>query len=565
MCYFGPMTGGSERRTAAIVAADVVGYSRMMGRDETATLEALRHHRSELIDPLIASFNGRIAKTMGDGLLLEFADVVEAVGCALDFQESMARRNANIPEDEQIVFRIGVNLGDIIFEDGDIFGHGVNLAARLEGLAEPGGILISHTVYDGVAGKLEVEFADCGKRAFKNIAESVHVWSWPRQLPDIRQDRKPFVVVSEFESRSEEEQTLAEDLRDDLMTALSRLTGMEVTPDQRKADYLIHGSVRLAGRRCRISAQLIAVAGDEQLWAERYDEKTDDPYDVLNHSVIQISMSVRRRVATDDAENADGKNFDEMTLEQLLSVSGVSFFTPTKEGWLRAGMIAELALERAPTNFMALAMAAAGYGMAEMFYGFREPNLEVVDLAFERLEEARRQTNKSDMLQITYSAMLTFARGRHHEAAVAAERALQLNPDYNMALWTLGAAQVFAGKYADGIETATRAVNVDIRDPYVHLYSRIVGYGYFAAEEHGDAADWFWKADQLAPGLPHNLTGLAVCQWNNADYEGVHGTISRLLDEEPKFRVGDMMALPFSDTAVWQRFLSGLRNSGAPD
>ena len=155
MCYFGPMTGSIERRTAAIVAADVVGYSRMMGRDETATLEALRHHRSELIDPLIASFNGRIVKTMGDGLLLEFADVVEAVGCALDFQESMAGRNANIPEDEQIVFRIGVNLGDIIFEDGDIFGHGVNLAARLEGLAEPGGILISHTVYDGVAGKLD--------------------------------------------------------------------------------------------------------------------------------------------------------------------------------------------------------------------------------------------------------------------------------------------------------------------------------------------------------------------------------------------------------------------------
>ena len=175
-----------------------------------------------------------------------------------------------------------------------------------------------------------------------------------------------------------------------------------------------------------------------------------------------------------------------------------------------------------------------------------------------------RQTNKSDMLQITYSAMLTFARGRHHEAAVAAERALQLNPDYNMALWTLGAAQVFAGKYADGIETATRAVNVDIRDPYVHLYSRIVGYGYFAAEEHGDAADWFWKADQLAPGLPHNLTGLAVCQWNNADYEGVHGTISRLLDEEPKFRVGDMMALPVA-SASFDLVTTGYGLRNVPD
>ena len=558
------MKRGSERRTAAVVAADVVGYSRMMGEDESGTLEALRQHRAKLIDPLIARCGGRIVKTMGDGLLLEFANVVNAVQCSVEFQQSMAQRNADVPEDKQVVFRIGVNHGDIIFEDGDIFGNGVNLAARLEGLAEPGGILISHTVYDGVAGNLEVEFADCGKRAFKNIAESVHVWSWPRQLPDIRQDRKPFVVVSEFESRSEEEQTLAEDLRDDLVAALSRLTGMEVTPDRRKADYLVHGSVRLTGRRCRISARLIAESEEEQLWAERYDEKTDDPYDVMDHCAVQISMSVRRRIATDDAEKAADKNFDEMTIEQLLSASGVSFFTPTKDGWLRGGMIAEKSLERAPTNFMALAMAAAGNGMAEMLYGFREPDREVVDLAFERLEKARRQTNKSDMLQITYSGMLTFARGRHHEAAVAAERALQLNPDYNMALWTLGAAEVFGGEYAKGKDTATHAVNIDIRDPYVHLYSRIVGYGCFAAEEYAEAADWFWKADQLAPGLPHNLAGLAVCQWHNDDQEGARETISRLLGEEPEFRIGDMMTLPFSDVAVWQRLVSGLRAAGAP-
>ena len=169
------MKRGSERRTAAVVAADVVGYSRMMGEDESGTLEALRQHRAKLIDPLIARCGGRIVKTMGDGLLLEFANVVNAVQCSVEFQQSMAQRNADVPEDKQVVFRIGVNHGDIIFEDGDIFGNGVNLAARLEGLAEPGGILISHTVYDGVAGNLEVEFADCGKRAFKNIAESVPV------------------------------------------------------------------------------------------------------------------------------------------------------------------------------------------------------------------------------------------------------------------------------------------------------------------------------------------------------------------------------------------------------
>ena len=361
------MTEGSERRLAAIVAADVVGYSRLMGEDETGTLAALRAHRSELIDPLIARYGGRIVKTMGDGLLLEFASVVDAVRCSVETQEGMSTRNVDVPDEKQIVFRIGINLGDIIFEDGDIFGDGVNVAARLEGMAEPGGVLVSHTVYESIADKLDIVFTDNGEREFKNIAKPVRVWSWPRRLSTNRQDRKPFVVVTEFEGRRENEKLLAEDLRNDLAAALSRLTGLEVTVDQRKADFLVHGGVRLAGRRCRLSVQLISVDDEKQLWAERYDENTDDPFEILDHCVPRIAMSVRRRIASDDAARLSDKNLNEMTLEQLLSVSGVSFFTPTKDGWLRGGMIAELALERAPTNFMALAMAAASYGLAEFF------------------------------------------------------------------------------------------------------------------------------------------------------------------------------------------------------
>jgi tetratricopeptide (TPR) repeat protein len=307
------------------------------------------------------------------------------------------------------------------------------------------------------------------------------------------------------------------------------------------------------------------VEEDNQLWAERYDENTDDPYEILDHSVAQMSMSIRRRIASDEADGLSDDNLYEMTLEQILSFSGVTFFTPTKDAWRRAGMIAEIALKRAPTNFMALAMAAAGHGMAELFYGFRQPDRAVVDIAFERLEEARRQTNKSDMLQIVYSGMLLFARGRHQDAVAAAERALQLNPEYNMALWTLGAAQALDGKYVQGIENATRAVNIDIRDPYVHLYSRAVAYGYYGATDVEKAAEWFWKADQLAPGLPHNLAGLAVCRWHNGDHDGARGAVSRLLDEEPEFRVSDMMALPFRDAALWERFLDGLRAAGAPN
>jgi len=249
----------------------------------------------------------------------------------------------------------------------------------------------------------------------------------------------------------------------------------------------------------------------------------------------------------------------------LLSASGVSFFTPTKDGWLRGGEIAERALQREPKNFMALAMAAVGGGMAEMLYGFKAPDDKAITLALERVEEARRQTSTSDMLLSTYSYLLLFGRNHHEESIAAAEASLQLNPDFNLGLWSLGAAKIFAGDFEAGIDAATRAVNVDIRDPYVHLYNRIVGYGHFSIMRFQDAVDWFWKADQLAPALPHNLAGLAASRSLNEDHKGAHDTIDRLIDEEPKFRIRDMAVLPFQDISVWERFLDGLRAAGAPD
>ncbi len=558
------MSEGGKRRLAAIVGADVVGYSRLMGADEMGTLGALRAHRSELIDPLIARHGGRIVKTMGDGLLVEFASVVDAVQCSIEFQEGMSTRNADVADDKRIVFRIGVNLGDIIFEDGDIFGDGVNVAARLQGTAEPGGILVSQTVNDSIAGKLHAVFVDNGEKEFKNIAKPIRVWSWPRRLPANRQDQKPFLLVARFEGRSEEEKQLAKDIGEELKTDLSRLTGLEVTVDQRKAQYVVHGSVRQAGQRCRVSANLFSVDGDKQIWADRHNIDSIDPFEVLDRCVHRIAMSVRRRIAADDAGRLAGRDMDRMSLEELLSLSGVAFFTPTKAAWLQGGAIAEQALRRDPKSFMGLAMAAAGSGMAEMFFGFRKADDTVIETAFRRVEEARRLTDGSDMLLVVYSGLLLYARGRHEEAAAAAERSLQLNPEFNMGLWSQGAAEVFVGNYETGVDAATRAVNVEIRDPYVHLYSRVVGYGHFGAMRFREAADWFWKADQLAPGLPHNLVGLAASHWLDEDHDGARGAVTRLLDAEPDFRSRDMLTLPFRDTTVWERFVSASRAAGAP-
>ena len=554
-----------ERRLSAIFAADVVGYSGLMERDETGTLAALKVHREELIDPKIANYHGRIVKLMGDGALVEFASVVDAVTCAVAIQTEMAERNDPVVDSGHIDFRIGIHLGDVIVEGDDIYGDGVNVAARLEGMADPGGVLISQSVRDSIGDRLDAVFIDNGERKFKNIIRSIRVWSWPQKLSASRAESKPRVFVGNFEGRREDEAQLAADLGDELRAHLARLTGLEITAERREAHYFAEGSVRLAAGRTRVFARLIGVHGARQIWSDRYDEDTDDPFDILDRCAPRMAMSVRRRIAADDAERLANRNLDELSLEELLALAGVSFFTLTKAGWLRGGEIAEQALELAPRNFMALAMAAAGLGLAEYLFGFREPEDSVTNLAFGRIDEALRLTNRSDMLHVVHAGLLLYARRRHRDSAAAARQSLELNPEYNMGLWTLGAALVFSGECDAGAETATRAVNIDVRDPYVHLYSRVVAYGYLGARRYYEAADWFQKADQLAPGLPPNLTGLAVSRWLDGDEDGTRDAVAHLMDEEPEFRLGEMYPLPYLDDGMWARFVETLRSAGTPE
>ena len=262
----------------------------------------------------------------------------------------------------------------------------------------------------------------------------------------MRGEGKPRVFVAAFEGRSEAEARLAADLGDELRAHLARLTGLEVAADSGEAHYVVEGGVRLAPGRSRVFARLMALEGRRQLWSERYDEATDDLFDILDRCAPRMSMSIRRRVAADDAARTAGRELDELSLEELLALAGVSFFTPTKAGWRGGGEMAEQALQIAPRNFMALAMAAAGLGLAEFLYGFAKPDPSMVELAFTRVSQALRENSQSDMLHITHGGLLLHGRRRHRDAAAAARRALELNSDYNMGLWMLGAVQVFGGR-----------------------------------------------------------------------------------------------------------------------
>ena len=311
-----------ERRLAAILAADVAGYSRLMGIDEEGTLAALKAYRRELIDPKIAEHRGRIVKTTGDGALVEFASAVDAVRCAMEIQHAMAERNAAIPEDRRIEFRIGINVGDIIIDDGDIYGDGVNIAARVETLASPGAICISDNTYQQIKGKLAVDVSDMGEQQLKNIAQPIRVYdvqfdSTPTSPASARAD-KPSIAVLPFQNMSgdPEQEYFADGMVEEIITGLSRIRWLSVTSrnssfiyknkpvtvrevaDKLRVRYVLEGSVRKSGNRVRITGQLIDAETDAHLWAEKYDRSLQDVFamqDEITMNVIgAIEPSLRK-------------------------------------------------------------------------------------------------------------------------------------------------------------------------------------------------------------------------------------------------------------------------------
>jgi adenylate cyclase len=554
-----------ERRLTAILAADVVGYSRLMEVNELTTFARLKGLRDQFIIPSAESHRGRVVKLTGDGVLIEFASAADAVRCAIKLQNGIADREAETPESERILLRIGINLGNVILDGGDIYGDGVNVAARLEGMAEPGGVLISQSVQESAAPSVNATFFDNGERKFKNIARAIRVWSWPKRLSSLRAEGKPRVFLVQFEGRGEAEERFATDLGHELKACLSRLTGLELTANRAKAHYLLEGAVHVSAGRYRIFSRLLSTEEDKQIWSERYDERCDSVLDLLDSCAARVAMSVRRRVAADDAARLSGRPLDELSVEELLALAGVSFFTPTKEGWFGGGVISEQILELQPKNFMALMMAGSGLGTAEFLYGFGRPDEAVLTVAIRRVEEAVRLNNKSDVIHTAHSLLLLFGRGRHANAKAAAMRSHELNPDFNMAMWALGAAQVFSGEPDAGAESAMRAVAIETRDPYVHLFSRVAGYGHLDSGRLEEARAWFQRADQLAPGVGPNLAALAVTCWRAGDHHGAKDAVAALLDSEPDFGIGRCCPLPYRNPALWLKFAETLRCAGAPD
>jgi adenylate cyclase len=522
----------SVRRLTAILAADVAGYSRLMGADEEGTHERLKAHLGQLVHPKIEEHRGRIVKNTGDGLLAEFASVVDAVRCAAEVQRGMVDREPEVPDERQIRFRIGINLGDVIVEGGDIFGDGVNVAARLEALAEPGGICISRTVRDHIRDKLAYRFDDMGEQSVKNIARPVRVFALrPEAVADLPASSAPLatpvsqpagaprlsIVVLPFANLSNdpEQGYFADGITEDLTTDLSRIADMLVIsrnsaftykdkPVNAKqigrelcARYVLEGSVRRSGSQIRINAQLIDAETDAHLWAERFDRESGDLFAVQDEITRRIALALNLElIGAEAARSADHPD----ALDFILRGRALSSTPPTTENYAEAIRLYERALTLDPQSVEAqglLARTLAARGMDGL------TNSAEADITrAERLVwQALAATPRNPLAHYAKGQVLR-AQGRCEEAIPEYETALASNRNWVDALANIGRCKFLIGSIEEAIAAQEQAIRLSPRDPMIWNWYFRIGQAHLLQSRIDEATLWFEKARSANPRMP---------------------------------------------------------------
>jgi TolB-like protein/class 3 adenylate cyclase/tetratricopeptide (TPR) repeat protein len=603
-----------ERRLAAILAADIAGYSRLMGADEEDTLARLKAHRRELIDPKIGEHRGRLVKTTGDGLLIEFPSVVEAVSCALAVQRGMGERNAGTSEENRITFRIGVNLGDIIVESGDIHGDGVNIAARLEGIAEPGGICISEDAFRQVRGKVDAEFDDIGDQNLKNITRPLRVFRLTLTHPAAtapgsplsriagegaeRQRReagegkralalpdKPSLAVLPFQNLTgdAEQEYFVDGMVEEITTAIARLPWLFViarnsafTYKGKPVDvkqvaqelgvrYVLEGSVRKAGNRVRITGQLIDTATGAHIWADRFGGALDDIFDLQDQVASSVAGAIEPKLRQSEIERASRKPTASLTAYDLYLRALAQSYRYTDEGVAEAIVLARQALAIDPSYAPPAAMI--GYGRVlqrvQAWGALSDQDIgEACRLARQVLEAER-----DDAETIWQAAWTLFLlAGEASMAEVALDRALALNPNAAHAWMARGNTHALRNQPEAAIEAIERARRLSPFDPLTSFYAFGIAVAHFAARRFDQAIEWADRALQDQPRLASAMRVKVAAHAHLGRLDEAHAELGRVLAIDPKLTIAAYReyARSFAPELL-ELFVTGLRPAGLPE
>ncbi len=580
-----------ERRLAAILAADAVGYSRLIRADEEGTLERLKALRHELIDPKVAENNGRIVKLMGDGMLAEFASVVDAVRAAIEAQISITAHNAGLPEEKRIEFRIGINLGDVVIDGDDIQGDGVNVAARLEGLADPGGICVSGGVYDQVRDRVDAPFEDMGKQEVKNIDRPVQVWRWladagaapagplgatePLPLPD-----KPSIAVLPFDNMSSDpdQEYFADGITEDIITTLSKIPdlfvisrnstftykGTAVDVKQVAQDmgvrYVVEGSVRKSGQRVRITAQLIDAATGHHRWAERYDRDLSDIFALQDEITREIVTAVDVELTEGDQIRAWREGAGDMTAYEYFAKGRNHFSRNTPKAIAQAQQEFEKALSLNPRFAAAHAYIGWNHAVAGVWWS---KDREEAFRAARAAADTALSLNDTLADARAVHAFVDLHSGEHARAERIAEEAATLNPNsadiHNM----LAMVRTFSGKPEEALAAARHACRLSPRVSYMLLE---LGRALCHVERYEEALD---PLNRVISDRPYWIAGralLIVTSVGLGRVESARHHAAELLRTSPRFSVGYWArTLPYKDPDDRERYLDALRKAGLPE
>ena len=580
-----------QRRLAAILAADVVGYSRLMEADEAGTLSVLKARRKEIVEPLIAKHHGRIFKVTGDGLLVEFSSAINAVQCAVDLQQGMATANGGQPGDRHIVLRVGVNLGEMMVEGSDLYGDGINIAARLEALAEPGGICVSAKLRDEIGRKLDLIFDDLGERTLKNISSPLRVYgvrlgtepAAPR--PSLALPDRPSIAVLPFQNMSgdPEQEYFADGMVEEIITALSRMKWLFViarnssfTYKGRAVDvkqvgrelgvrYVLEGSVRKAASKVRITGQLIDAATGTHLWADRFEGTMDGIFELQDQVTERVVGAIAPKLEQAEIERSRRKPTASLDAYDCYLRGLAEIHRFAKDGSSEALSHFRRATELDP-NF------ATAYGMAARCYALRKAGRWMTDPAFEIAEASRLarraiELGPDDAIALcTAGFALADVVDELADGDALIDQAITLNPNLAWAWIFSGWVKVSLGEPEAAIERISHAMRLSPHDPYIFGMQSAMASAHLAAGRYAEASSWAERSSRAKPDYLLAACIVAASRALAGRIEDARNAVATVRRLDPELRVSNLRSvISYLQAPDFAKWVDGLRKAGLPE